>query len=115
MKVYNLQNKKEIFAELRDEIYLKDTYKHINEVNLSSFRNSLLIETIKTLRIIELDDLESFLSYVNYDHFLIFKHKDDYYYCDTELVPDLGIYSMLKLTDYHFYLRKEKLSKISQI
>lgn len=114
MKVYQ-NNKKEIFAELRDEIYLKDTYKHINEAKLSSFKNILLIETLKTLRVIELDDLESFLSYVNYDHFLIFKYKDDFYYCDTELVPELGKYSMLKIIDYHLYLRKEKLNKISQI
>ena len=114
MKVYKQQNKKEIFAELRDEIYLKDN-KRINAAKLSSFKNSLLIETIRTLRVIELDDLESFLSFINYDHFLIFKYKDDYYYCDTELVPDLGIFSMLKITDYHLYLRKEKLNKISQI
>jgi hypothetical protein len=118
MKVYQQQNKKEIFAELSDEIYLKDVVikdNTINEAKLSSFKNILLIETLKTLRIIELDDLESFLSYINYDHFLIFKYKEDFYFCDTELVPKLGKYSMLKMTDYHLYLRKEKLNKISQI
>ena len=120
MKAFKQQNKKEIFSELRDEIYLRaiyfrDSHNFINEITLSSFKNSLLIETIKTLRIVELNDLESFSSYTNYDHFLIFKYNDNFYFCDTELVPDFGKYSMAKITDYHFYLRKEKLNKISQI
>jgi hypothetical protein len=108
-------NKKEIFSELHDYIYLKDNYKHINSAKISSFKNPLLIETIKTLRIIVLDSLESFLFYVNYDHFLIFNFNGEYYFCDTELVPDLGIYSMLKIIDYSIYFRKEKIEKINKI
>lgn len=106
-------NKKEIFSPLRDCIYLKDTYKHINDVKISSFDDSFLIDEIKTLKVIELDNLESFTFYLNYDHFLIFKFENDYYFCDTELTPILGVYSMIKISDYSLYLRKDKLKNIN--
>ena len=114
MIVYNLQNKKEIFAELRDYVYRKDFLDKINDVNISIFKNPFLIETMKTLKVIELDDLESFSSYINYDHFLIFKINNEYYFCDTDLFTSFGKFSILKMIDYHLYLRKEKLNKISQ-
>jgi len=108
-------NKKEIFSELSDQIYLKDIFDHINEVKISSLKNINIVEEIKVLQIIELDSLNSFLSYVNYDHYLMFKFKDDFYFCDTELVPLLGIYSLIKIVDLNQYLRKDKISKINNI
>ena len=109
-----LKNNKEIFSELRDCIYLNpDINTEIKDVKISSLKNPLLIDTIKTLDVIELDDIESFLNYVNYDHYLIFKIKKKYYFCDTELVPSLGKYSMIIISDYNIYLRKDKINKIS--
>lgn len=108
-------NKKEIFSKLRECIFEKDnSYKHINEVKISLLKSSNIVDEIKTLKVIELDDLESFLSYINYDYFLIFKFNDDYYFCDTELAPTLNIFSMLKLVDYKQYLRKDKIRKIDE-
>ena len=108
------QNNKEIFSELRDCIYLNpDINTEIKDVKISSLKNPLLIDTIKTLDVIKLDNIESFLSYVKYDHFLIFKFEKNYYFCDTELVPSLGKYSMVKISDYNIYLRKDKINKIS--
>lgn len=106
-------NKKEIFSPLRDYMYLKDTYKNINDVNLSSFGDSFLIDEIKTLKVIELDNLESFTFYINYDHFLIFKVDNDYYFCDTELTSIFGIFGLVKVSDYSLYLRKDKLKNIN--
>jgi len=116
MTQYKL-NKKETFSELRDYIWLKSSDKQdfslISDVKLSFFNNQLLIDTIKTLKVIELDNLESYLSYIKWDHFLVFKFDNDYYFCDTELVPALGSSSILKIIDYKQHLRKDKINKIS--
>ena len=77
-------NKKEIFSEIRDI-----AFEQINDVRLSSLKNPKIIEEIKTLKIIELDNLKGFDTYANYDHYLIFKVKDDYYFCDTDLIIGL--------------------------
>jgi hypothetical protein len=106
-------NKKEVFSPLRDYIYLDNTYKYVNEVKISSFDDSFLIDQIKTLKVIELDDLKSFVFYLNYDSFLIFKFQDSYYFCDTELSPIFGLNCMIKLIDFSIYLRKDKLKNIN--
>lgn len=106
------QNKKEIFSELRECIYEKE--HNINEVKISNLKTPNIVDEIRTLKVIEIDNLESSLLYTNYDYFLIFKHKDDYYFCDTELTPNLNIFSMLKLVDYKQYLRKDKIRKIDE-
>lgn len=113
MIVNKQHNKKEIFSELRDQLYLIDTGGDINEVKISSLKNSNIINEIKTLQVIELDNLESFLSYVNYDHFLMFKFENDYYFCDTELTPSLQQYSLLKISDFNQHLRKDKIDKLN--
>jgi hypothetical protein len=105
---------KEVFFELREHIFLKDVYKHINEVKISSLSNPNIVDEIKTLNVIKLDNLESFSSYINYDYFLIFKFKDDYYFCDTELFPSLGIFSLVKIVDYNLYLRKDKMKNLNK-
>lgn len=105
----NYNNKKEIFSEIRDILF-----EQINDVKLSSLKNPKIIEEVKTLKIIELDDLKSFYTYANYDHFLIFKVKDDYYFCITDLIYSLNVNSMVKISDYHQYLRKDKLDKINK-
>ena len=102
-------NKKEIFSELRDQMFFKPS-----EVRISSFKNPKIIEEIKTLKVIELDNLASFISYVNYDHFLIFKFNNEFYFCDTELVSSLNTHCMLKITDFNQHLRKDKMRKIQQ-
>ena len=114
LMIVNKQHNKEIFSELRDQLYLTDNYNHISDVKISSLKNLNIINEIKTLQVIELDNLESFLSYVNYDHFLMFKFEDDYYFCDTELTPSLGIYSLLKILDFNQHLRKDKIKKLNQ-
>lgn len=107
------KNKREIFSELRDCVYIDDIYNRINEVKISSLTNNQIIDELKNLKVIELKTkLEEFSSYINYDHYLIFKLNDDYYFCDTELVQSLDIYSMVKMIDYHLYLRKDKIKKI---
>jgi len=114
----NDQNKKEIFSVLRDYFYLNsklDNHNTISDVKISSYNNSLLTETIKTLNVIELDNIESFSSYLNYDHFLMFKFEDDYYFCDTELVTLHGINGIIRISDYNLFLRKEKMKKISEL
>lgn len=112
----NYNNRKEIFSELHNIAYSFHINEvRINEVRISSLNNNKIIEEIKTLCIIELDDIESFYSYVNYDHFLIFKFKDDYYFCITELVSNIGIHSMIKLLDFNLHLRKDKMLKINSI
>ena len=72
-------NKKEIFSKLRECIFEKDnSYKHINEVKISLLKSSNIVDEIKTLKVIELDDLESFLSYINYDYFSTCYHYKCY-------------------------------------
>jgi len=105
----NYKSKKEVFSELRNVINGK-----LNEVKISLLKNPQIIDEIKTLRVIELDSLESFLSYVNYDYFLMFKFNDDYYFCDTELVPTYNIQSMIKITDFNQIFRKDKINKINE-
>ena len=106
-------NKKELFAELRHNLY----FNLSNELKLSTLKSKYkdeIIDELKTLKIIELDDLQSFESYVNYDHYLIFKYDNQYYYCDTELVPGLKMESMIKIIDFNKYLRKDKIKKIDE-
>ncbi len=57
MIVNNQHNKKEIFSELREQLYLKDVTNHINEVKISYLKNSNIINEIKTLQVIDLDNL----------------------------------------------------------
>ena len=102
-------NKKEIFSEIRDI-----AFEQINDARLSSLKNPKIIEEIKTLKIIELDNLKGFDTYANYDHYLIFKVKDDYYFCDTDLIYTLNANSVIKIIDFHQYLRKDKLNKINE-
>ena len=108
----NYKNKKEIFSEFRNQTYFAND--KLNEVKISLLKNPQIIEEIKTLRVIELDNLESFLSYVNYDYFLIFKFNDDYYFCDTELVPTYNMQSMTKIIDFNQIFRKDKINKINE-
>ena len=105
----NSSNKKEIFSELRNFNFLN------SEVKLASLKNKNdVINELKTLKIIELNDFESFELYVNYDHYLIFKFDDDFYFCETVLVPQLGKQSMIKMLDFNKYLRKDKIRKIQE-
>ena len=113
MELMNYNNKKEIFSELRDFIYLNaNTY--IKEVKISCLKNIYIIEEIRNLKVIELDNLEDFIQYTNYDHFLIFKFQDDYYFCDTQFAPLLNTRSMIKISDFNQHLRKDKIKKIDE-
>lgn len=103
------KNKKEIFFELRDKLF-----KQEDDVRLSTLKNSNVLETIKTIQIIELDDLKSFYSYINYDHFLIFKFQDEYYFCDTQLAYSANANCMIKIIDFNYYLRKDKINQINE-
>lgn len=113
-------NKKEIFSELCNRIFENQTlYSKIwcpefGEVRISSLKNQNIIEEIRTLKVIDLDNLESFISYINYDHFLIFKNSNDYYFCDTEYYPQFGFGCLIKLSDFNLYLRKDKMKKIQE-
>ena len=114
-------NKKEIFSEFRDQIFDKQALfskifdkSEIGEVKISSLKNDKILEEIKILKVIELDSLEDFYSYVNYDHFLIFKFNNEYYFCDTEFAPSLGLGCMIKIIDFNLYLRKDKMKKIDK-
>lgn len=110
----NLKNKKEFFSEINNLIW-SSIYK-IDEVRLSNLKNSkAIISEIKTFKVIELDNLESFILYANYDIFLIFKFENSYYFCNTELIPILGKYSLIKMIDYIFLLRKDKILKLKNI
>ena len=104
-----MNNKKEIFSELRDLIY-----SEIKRVKISTLTNINIIDQLKYLKIIELDDFENIKLFTNYDHFLIFKNKDEYYFCDTELVPFFGAQSIIKLEDYNKYFRRDKINKINE-
>lgn len=109
----SLQNKKEIFSEFRRNLYFNTT----NELKLSLLKSKNkdeIINELKTLKVIELNSLESFESFVNYDHFLMFKFDDCYYFCDTELVPGLKLESMIKISDFNQYLRKDKIKKLDE-
>jgi len=105
----NHKYKKEIFSEISDKLF-----EQLNDIKLSSLKNPNIIEEIKALKIIELDELKSFNLYTNYDHYLIFKFNDSYYFCDTELVPSLDMYSMVKIIDFNQILRKDKINKINE-
>lgn len=110
---YN-NNKKEVFDEIREQLYYQDfDSDNINEIKISILKNLDVIKEIKTLKVIELDNLKSFKSYVNYDNFLIFKFNEDFYFCDTSLVPSFGIQSMVKMIDFNIIFRKDKLKKIN--
>lgn len=76
------------------------------------FDNTLLVNELKTLKVIELDNFESFLFYLNYDYYLIFKFKNIYYFCDTDLTSTRGITSLVKLINFNKFLRKDKIMKI---
>lgn len=110
----NLKNKKEFFSEIIDLIW--SSSNKIDEIRLSNLKNSkIIISEIKTFKVIELDNLESFILYANYDNFLIFKFENSYYFCNTELIPILGKYSLIKMIDYIFLLRKDKILKLKNI
>lgn len=113
------QNKTEIFSELRSYIFNYEYQTSISDpeysaINLSSLKNQNIIEEIKALKVIELDNIESFISCTNYDHFLIFKVNNEYYFCDTELTPMLHFGSLILLNDYKHYIRKDKLLNIEK-
>lgn len=82
-----------------------------SEYNIS-FDNTLLVNELKTLKVIELDNFESFSFYLNYDYYLIFKFKNIYYFCDTDLTSTRGITSLVKFVNYNHFLRKDKIKKI---
>ena len=106
-------NNKEIFDEIRDIIYNNsENAIDISDVKISSLKNLYIIDEIKNLKVIELDNLDDFMSYVNYDHYLIFKYNNYYYFCDTELASYLDKLSLIKITDFSLYLRKDKINKI---
>jgi len=112
---HNHSNKKEIFSEIRDLIYKNtETDINISEVKISLLKNPNIVNEIKNLKIIELDNLEDFLSYVNYDHYLIFKFNNFYYFCDTELTSYLEKLSLIKMIDFSKYLRKDKINNIEK-
>lgn len=105
------------FKVLKDYYYQSPDLMSNNliaEVKLSHFKDKDLIEDIKALNVIELDNIESFYSYCNWDHFLIFKVENDYYFCYTELVPSFDKAALLKILDYNLYLRKDKIDRISK-
>ena len=108
----NYKTKKEIFSELRSQIYQLDTFEV--GVKLSSLNNIKIIDQIKALKVIELDNIESFVFYKNYDHYLMFKFNDEYYFCDFDLFPGIGEQCLIKLVDYNRYLRKDKINKINE-
>ena len=110
----NLKNKKEIFSEISNLIW--SSSDKIDEIRLSNLKNSkVIISEIKTFKVIELDNLESFNLYASYDNYLIFKLENSYYFCNTELIPALGKYSLIKMIDYIFLLRKDKILKLKNI
>lgn len=108
--------KKIVFAEITDKIYLSEIYSdEIRSFKVSSLENyEEIVNEIKTLKIIEIDKIESFISFINYDHFLIFKLKNEFYFCNTELVPLLDKHSMLKISDFPHFLRKDKINQINK-
>ena len=98
--------KKEIFNEFRNYYFLT------KDIKLSILRNTVIVDEIKNLKVIELDNLENFESYKHYDNYLIFKCNENYYFCDTELIPGLGQESLIKISDFNHHLRKDKINKI---
>jgi len=109
----NHNNKKEIFFEIRDIIYdNSENAIDISDVKIYSLKTPHIIDEMKNLKIIELNNLDDFMSYVNYDHYLIFKFNNFYYFCDTELASYLDKLSLIKITDFSLYLRKDKINKI---
>ncbi len=105
------------FKALKDYYYQSPDSMSDNliaEVKLSYFKDKQLIEDLKALDVIELDNIEGFYSYCNWNHFLIFKLENDYYFCYTELVPSFDKAALLKILDYNLYLRRDKINKISE-
>jgi hypothetical protein len=100
--------KKEIFSVLRDLIFLT------KEIKLAEFNNNRLIEEMKSLKVIELDNLKDLHSYINYDHYLIIKNNNNYYFCDVDLYPGIGEQCLLKVIDYNQILRKDKIKRIDE-
>ena len=112
----NYSNKKKIFSEICQVIYLNDMHSNIlSEIKISKLKTPYIADEIKTLRVIVIDNIESFLSYTNYDYFLIFNVKEEYYFCETASAKTYGIYSMIKLLDFNQYLRKDKMKKIEEL
>lgn len=105
----NYNNNKEFFSEIRDQLF-----EQTKDVKISSLKNINILEAIKTLKVIELDSLKSFSAYINYDHYLIFKLNDDYYFCDTDLAFSLNANCMIKIADYNQIFRKDKINKINE-
>jgi hypothetical protein len=110
----NLKNKKEFFSEIINLIW--SSSDKIDEIRLTNLKNSkVIISEIKTFKVIELDNLESFVLYASYDNYLIFKFENSYYFCSTELIPILGKFSLIKMIDYIFLLRKDKILRLKNI
>lgn len=105
------KDKKNIFKGLINQLFKSGTFEY--GVKLSSFEEQDLVEEIKNLKVIELDNLDDFNSYINYDYFLIFKFNEDYFFCDTKMIPSLGYDSLIKLIDYNHHLRKDKMMRIN--
>jgi hypothetical protein len=104
-----------IFLKFRDIIYNNITSDTTNDIRISCLENSNeIIDAIKTLKVIEIDNFESFFLYTNYDYYLLFKLIDDYYLCDTGLATTYGDKSMIRLVDYSYYLRKDKINQINK-
>lgn len=111
----SLKSKKAIFSEFWKASYYLESQKEIcgygvSEVKVSHSKK--LIEELKTLKVIELDNFESFLNYLNFDYYLIFRYNDEFYFCDTELATTYK--SLIKLVDYNIHLRKDKINKINE-
>lgn len=102
------QSKKQLFNELRNYYFLT------KEIKLSVLRNTSIIDEIKLLKVIELNNLENFESYKHYDNYLIFKYKENYYFCDTSLISGLEEDSLIKIVDFNQHLRKDKIKKIDE-
>jgi hypothetical protein len=114
----NYNNKRNFFSEVSNVIYLNDMQSdkfNLSEIKMSNLKTPFIIDEIKAIRVIELDNIESFSSYTNYDYFLIFKVKCDYYFCETALAKTYGIYGLIKLLDFNQHLRKEKMKKIEKL
>ena len=107
----NYSEQKELFSDI-----IKLIWDDINELKISKLNNyKKIIKEIKTFKVIEINNLESFFRYKSYGNFILFKYKHDYYFCDTELIPILKIKSLIKIIDYKVFLRKEKILKILKI
>lgn len=106
-------DKIDIFLELNNKIWNSIFLNNFSEIKISNL-NYKIIDEIKALKVIEIDNLESFNLYLSYDHYLIFKFNKEYYFCDTELSSTSNCkFSMVKIIDYNIIFRKDKINKIN--